>query len=108
VIAFHGTADNVVGFELAEAPCTRAADAGVRCDLVPYEGIGHPAIDPAFFDLLGDIERRTVEFIAEVVLEPLGYIDEPVPPTSAPPPAPSTEQPPPPAVPVVRRPTYTG
>ena len=97
VIAFHGTADAVVGFDLAEGPCGRAAAAGVRCDLVPYEGIGHPAIDPAFADLFGDIERRTVEFIAEVVLAPLGYVDPPPPgppPTPLPTPAPPTPTPP--------------
>ena len=113
VIVFHGTADRIVGFELAEAPCTRAAGAGVRCDLVPYEGIGHPGIDPQFLALFDDIERRTVEFIVEVVLAPLGYLDQP-PPASPPPlppephqPQPESEQAPP-AVPVVVQPTYTG
>ena len=102
----------------------------MRCDLVSYEGIGHPAIDPAFWDLVPDIERRTVEFIAEVVLEPLGYMDEPpvVPPTTRPTtppgpvaptpaparPAPSSVQPAPgrgqalPAVAVLADPDYTG
>jgi acetyl esterase/lipase len=125
VIAFHGTADPVVGFELAEGPCSRAAAAGVRCDLVPYEGIGHPGIDPLFLDLFPDIERRTVEFIAEVVLAPLGYIDQPPPanpPPANPPPVPPEPQPPQadpprpqrdpgqalPAVPVTVQPTYTG
>jgi acetyl esterase/lipase len=129
VIAFHGTADPVVGFELAEAPCTRAAAVGVRCDLVPYEGIGHPGIDPRFLDLIPDIQRRTVEFIAEVVLAPLGYLDQPPPtnpPPANPPPAnpppgqPDPPQPPPdpqrrpvpqpalPAVAVTVQPTYTG
>lgn len=99
VIAFHGTADPVVGFALAEAPCSRAAAAGVRCDLVPYEGVGHPGLDPRFLDVIPDIQRRTVEFIAAVVLAPLGYVDQPPPP--APPQAP-------PAVPVAVQPAYTG
>lgn len=122
VIAFHGTADPVVAFDLAEAPCGRAAAAGVRCDLVPYAGIGHPGLDPRFLDLFPDIERHTVEFIAEVVLAPLGYLDQPppadpppaTPPPANPPPGPSDPplppdpQPAPPAVPVTVQPTYTG
>ena len=118
VIAFHGTADGIVAFELAAGPCGRAAAAGVRCDLVPYEGIGHPAIDPRFVNLFDDIERRTVEFIAEVVLAPLGYLDQapadlptaPTVPTA--PTAPSQSPPGPaqalPAQPVVVQPTFTG
>jgi acetyl esterase/lipase len=132
VIAFHGTADVTVAFDLAEAPCSRAAAAGVRCDLVPLEGIGHPAIDPRFFELVPDIERRTVEFIAEVVLAPLGHLDQPrpdQPPPEPPPAGPGPEPTPPvreqaapavadplppgraqvrPAVAVVAEPNYTG
>jgi acetyl esterase/lipase len=126
LIAFHGTADDIVGFELAEGPCTRAAAVGVRCDLVAYEGIGHPAIDPRFVGLFDDIERKTVEFVAEVVLAPLGYVDQPPtePPTEPPtpptppsgPPTPPSGSPSvpngpqqaPPAVAVVAEPTYTG
>jgi acetyl esterase/lipase len=127
VIAFHGTADPVVGFELAEGPCSRAAAVGVRCDLVPYEGIGHPGIDPRFLGLFPDIERRTVEFIADAVLAPLGYLDQ-TPPSDPPPADPPPADPPPaspppqagpapaqphpvqalPAVPVTVQPTYTG
>src|SRR5262245_21796472 len=42
VIDFHGTADTTIGIELAQQPCSHAAAVGVRCELVPYEGIGHP------------------------------------------------------------------
>jgi predicted esterase len=133
VIAFHGTEDTTVAFDLAAEPCGRAAAAGVRCDLVPYEGYGHPALDPTFVDLFDDIERRTVDFIADAVLEPLGYVDGPgpgptptappgpspsVPPTPGPTATPTTvpttrhpSSPPPaarPAVPVVAQPDYTG
>jgi acetyl esterase/lipase len=110
VIAFHGTADPVVGFTLAEAPCNRAAAAGVRCDLVAYEGIGHPGIDPRFLEVIPDIQRRTVEFIAQVVLAPLGYVDQP--PPATPPPSSLPDPPAPrqalPAVPVAVQPAYTG
>jgi acetyl esterase/lipase len=119
VIAFHGTADPVIGFELAAVPCAAAAEVGVRCDLVPYEGIGHPGLDPAYLPLFDDIGRRTFEFIADVVLVPLGYVDQPVPPVPAPgepdPPvldlSPPVSSPSPqarPAVPVPGDPSYTG
>jgi dienelactone hydrolase len=138
VIAFHGTEDAIVGLDLAEVPCAGAAAAGVRCDLVAYEGIGHPGVDPLFFDLVPDIERRAAAFITEMVLAPLGYDVEPPPPgppPTVPPPGPdpstppstappTTERPPAarpptprgphpvgrarPAVPIVAQPTYTG
>jgi acetyl esterase/lipase len=120
VLAIHGTADDVVPFELAQGPCSRAAEAGVRCDLVPLQDIGHPGIDPRFVDQhLATIERRTIEFLAEVVLEPLGYLDEhpsdrPAAPdqpdeaelSDAPePPRPAQA---PPATPVTAHPAFTG
>jgi hypothetical protein len=66
-------------------------------------------------DLFDDIERRSVEFIAEVVLAPLGYLDQaPADPPTVPaaPAAPSQSPPGPaqalPAQPVVVQPTFTG
>lgn len=101
VLAIHGTEDAIVGFDLAAEPCSQAAAAGVRCDLVPLEGVGHPGIDPAFLDHLDDIIDREIRFLAEVVLLPMGYIDE----LPAEPPAPT---PAPPARPIARQPDFTG
>jgi acetyl esterase/lipase len=111
VLAIHGTDDDVVPFDLAAEPCSQAAQAGVRCDLVPLEGIGHPGIDPRFVDEhLATIERRTIEFLAEVVLEPLGYFDQRTPPQPHRPDAPETLRPARahPAAPVLAHPTFTG
>jgi acetyl esterase/lipase len=89
VIAFHGTADNIVPFALAEASCTSAVAIGLRCELVAYEGGDH------FVGLeqTEDIQRRTLDFLAEEVLLPLGYFGE---------------LEPAPAGPVVREPALTG
>jgi hypothetical protein len=95
---------------------------GVRCDLVPLEGIGHPAIDPRFMDHVGAIRQRTIEFLAETVLAPLGYFDSSHPPRlphqprSARPEAPPPQHPAParhpaqapPATPLTATPTFTG
>jgi acetyl esterase/lipase len=114
VLAVHGTDDDLVPFELAQGPCSRAAEVGVRCDLVPLGGIGHPGIDPRFVDQhLATIERRTIEFLAEVVLEPLGYLDEHPPDQPDEPEAsdgPETPRPgqAPAATPIAAQPSFTG
>lgn len=124
VLAYHGDADTVVAYELAAEPCGRAASVGVRCDLVTFEGVGHPAIDPAFVPALSARVSTTTRFLAEVVLAPLGHLDAgpPTTPTTTPPPSTSTPPATPgsdddqasarpvaqPARPVVGDPTYTG
>jgi dienelactone hydrolase len=111
VLAIHGTVDDTVPFELAAGPCSRAASVGVRCDLVPLEGIGHPAIDPRFMDHVDAIRQRTIEFLTETVLAPLGYFDSPHPPRPPGPDAPSrlaTLRDAPPATPIAATPTFTG
>lgn len=78
-LAYHGDADGVVPYEYAAGPCGRAAAAGVRCDLITFEGVGHPAVDPAFVPLLTAEVDVTLSFLAEEVLVPLGFIDVPAP-----------------------------
>lgn len=132
VLAYHGTADEIIAYEFAAGPCGRAAAAGVRCDLVTFDGLGHPALDNAFVDELTASVDITTSFLAEEVLIPLGYVDA-VPDPAGPPPstpaAPPTAPPaidltppsasqdgppgaaPPiarPARPVIAHPTYTG
>jgi acetyl esterase/lipase len=118
VIAFHGTADSVLPFEQAERPCTEAADAGARCELVVFPGAGHPLVDPEGLNLhAAEIYERTFEFLAEEVLAPQGFFDEddaPSPTTTTPGDVVSPGRPdtPPPAAPtadpVVAEPRYTG
>jgi hypothetical protein len=42
VLALHGTEDPIIDVALAADPCNAADAAGIRCDLVTYEGAGHP------------------------------------------------------------------
>ncbi|HEY6697921.1 MAG TPA: carboxylesterase family protein, partial [Acidimicrobiales bacterium] len=72
VLAFHGTEDSQAPLHLTEANCARAQAAGSRCDAVAYEG----AWDDIAFTRQRDIIRRSVDFLAEVVLEPLGYFQQ--------------------------------
>jgi LPXTG-motif cell wall-anchored protein len=79
VLAFHGTEDSVAPLHLTEANCALAEAAGSRCESVAYEG----AWDDIAFTRQRDIVSRSVDFLAEVVLGPLGYLDEaPQPPTT--------------------------
>lgn len=75
VLAYHGDADAIVSYEFAAGPCGRAAAAGVRCDLITFEGVGHPSFDPAFVPLLTAEVDVSLNFLAEEVLVPLGYVD---------------------------------
>lgn len=74
VIAFHGSADMVVDFQHALNACAGARAAGLRFDLVVYDGAGHE-IGATQFD---DIVPRTAAFLAETVLGPRGYFGSPV------------------------------
>lgn len=122
VLAFHGTADSVIPFAWAQEPCAAATGRGARCELVAYEGAGHPVVQSEI-DVVAlhgdDIRRRTFQFLAETVLAPLGYFPS-TPPSTGPPsptgpttsttvaqPAPRSPVPPP-ARPVRRTPNFTG
>lgn len=111
VLALHGTDDPIIDVALAADPCNAADAAGIRCDLVTYEGAGHP---PGLLTDHGDdIVARSAAFIAEVVLEPLGYLDDPpttstTSTTSTTAPGPGTPPTAPPATPIPGQPTFTG
>ncbi|MGH9192134.1 MAG: neocarzinostatin apoprotein domain-containing protein, partial [Acidimicrobiales bacterium] len=72
VLAFHGTEDSMAPLHLTEANCGRAEAAGSHCEVVAYEG----AWDDIAFTRQRDIIRRSADFLAEVVLEPLGYLEQ--------------------------------
>jgi dienelactone hydrolase len=130
VLAYNGTLDPIMKYdEFVTPPCERAAAADVRCELVTFEGLGHPAVGggDAFTDRFWASLDITTAFLAEEVLIPLGYVDEvptpgdppPTPPTTppstdgTPPPSPGGEPPQAtpvarPARPVIADPTYTG
>jgi LPXTG-motif cell wall-anchored protein len=72
VLAFHGTEDSVAPLHLTEANCARAEAVGSHCEAVAYEG----AWDDIAFTRQRDIISRSVDFLAEVVLGPLGYLED--------------------------------
>jgi acetyl esterase/lipase len=79
VLAFHGTEDTLAPLHLTEANCARAEAAGSRCEAVAYQG----AFDDIAFTRQRDIIGRSVDFLADTVLGPLGYLEEaPQPPTT--------------------------
>jgi acetyl esterase/lipase len=70
-IVFHGTADQILPFGSPTETCPMAAEAGIVCEYVGYEGSGH-----------GDVSRRVREvlhrgtrFLVDEVLTPQGYFD---------------------------------
>lgn len=129
VLAYNGTLDPIMKYDEFVTPaCSRAAAVGVRCELVTFEGLGHPAVggeDP-FTDRFWANLDTTLRFLAEEVLIPLGYVDAMPTPDDPPAPLPPTDLTPPsspsspgttppdatptarPARPVSADPTYTG
>ena len=70
-IVFHGTADRLLPVGSPTDTCPMAAEAGITCEYVGYEGSGH-----------GDVSRRPREvlhratrFLVDEVLAPRGYVD---------------------------------
>jgi Ca2+-binding RTX toxin-like protein len=70
-IVFHGTADQLLPFGSATETCPMAAEAGIVCEYVGYEGSGH-----------GDVSRRRREvlhratiFLVDHMLAPRGWFD---------------------------------
>lgn len=70
-IVFHGTADQLLPFGSPTETCPMAAEAGITCEYVGYEGSTH-----------GDVSRRPREvlhratrFVVDEVLAPRGYLD---------------------------------
>jgi predicted esterase len=72
VLAFHGTEDSLAPLHLTEANCARAEAVGSRCEAVAYQG----AYNDIAFTRQRDIIGRSVDFLAEAVLGPLGYLEE--------------------------------
>lgn len=71
-IVFHGTKDTTVPFENAERFARLMKEAGVRCELVPYEGKGHGFFNEGRAgnaDYLDSVRRM------DVFLTSLGYLE---------------------------------
>ncbi|MGH9235763.1 MAG: neocarzinostatin apoprotein domain-containing protein, partial [Acidimicrobiales bacterium] len=101
MLAFHARGDNTAPLHLSQTACARAERLGATCRTVAYDGVWQPATQRQ-----RDIIRRSGDFLAEVVLDPLGYVDwtgPTTPPTGPPvgqPSSPPSAQPPVPVVPL--------
>ncbi|HEX6419028.1 MAG TPA: neocarzinostatin apoprotein domain-containing protein [Acidimicrobiales bacterium] len=72
VLAFHGGDDLTAPAHLSEWTCAAAAEVGDRCDVVSYAGAG----GEISASRKRDIVNRSTAFLAEVILGPLGYLDD--------------------------------
>ena len=81
VLAFHGADDLLAPAHLSDWACTDAHHMDVTCEVVEYPNTsGELAVTRQ-----RDIVRRSSEFLAANVLEPLGYEVAPVDPPAEPP-----------------------
>jgi acetyl esterase/lipase len=70
-VVFHGTADHILPVGSPRDLCPLAEEAHIACQYVGYEGDGHLIVN----NRQRDIVRRSIDFLAEQVLGPRGYID---------------------------------
>lgn len=71
-IAFHPTGDTLIpAFGSLDRMCPLVDVAGIACEYVAYEGAGHLHVATPLQDTI----RRSHDFLAEHMLEPLGYCD---------------------------------
>jgi acetyl esterase/lipase len=70
-IVFHGTADRLLPFGSPTETCPMAAEAGIACEYVAYEGGGHGAVSPRRREVL----YRATRFLVDEMLAPRGYFD---------------------------------
>lgn len=73
VLAFNGADAATAPLHLSQWTCDAATRMGTRCDVAGYDG----AQDDIGTRKQRDIVRRSADFLAEVVLGPLGYLDSP-------------------------------
>ena len=62
---FHAPNDTTVPYDAGRAVCDRVLAAGIVCEFVTYEGVGH-----GLTGFQQDITRRTAEFLVANVLDP--------------------------------------
>jgi acetyl esterase/lipase len=70
-IVFHGTADQLLPFGSPTDTCPMAAEAGIVCEYVGYEGDTHGSVSGRLREVL----YRGTRFLVDQVLEPQGYFD---------------------------------
>jgi acetyl esterase/lipase len=70
-IVFHGTADRLLPFGSPTVTCPLAAQAGIACEYVGYEGGTHGSVSRRVREVL----HRGTRFLVDEVLAPRGYFD---------------------------------
>jgi acetyl esterase/lipase len=70
-IVFHGTADRLLPFGSPTETCPMAAEAGIACEYVGYEGSTHGDVSRRRREVL----HRATRFVVDEVLAPRGYFD---------------------------------
>jgi acetyl esterase/lipase len=70
-IVFHGTADRLLPFGSPTETCPLAAEAGIACEYVGYEGGTHGSVSRRVREVL----HRGTRFIVDEVLARRGYFD---------------------------------
>lgn len=70
-IVFHGTADRLLPFGSPTETCPMAAEAGIVCEYVGYEGSTHGDVSRRRREVL----HRATRFLVDEVLAPRGYFD---------------------------------
>lgn len=72
VLAFNGAEDNGAPLHMAQWTCADAAEVEATCESVAYQG----NTGQLQYVKQRDIVRRSAQFLADQVLEPLGYFDD--------------------------------
>jgi acetyl esterase/lipase len=70
-IVYHGTADRLLPFGSPTETCPMAAEAGIACEYVGYEGGTHGSVSRRVREVL----HRGTRFLVDEVLAPRGYFD---------------------------------
>lgn len=70
-LVLHGTADRLLPFGSPTDTCPMAAEAGISCEYVGYEGSAHGDVSRRHREVL----HRATRFIVDEVLAPQGYLD---------------------------------
>lgn len=69
-LMFHGDADTTLPYAWGASACAAIESSGAGCELVTYPGSGHEIVSSR----ARDIVRRTATFLADTVVEPLGFL----------------------------------
>jgi acetyl esterase/lipase len=70
-IVFHGTADRLLPFGSPTETCPMAAEAGIACQYVGYEGGTHGSVSRR----VREVVHRGTRFLVDQALAPRGYFD---------------------------------